>query len=55
MNGIGLTVNYRSGEMVTSKTGTIEQARRTSKGTPEYFVRWADGTSGWFLAANLKF
>jgi len=49
-----MTVNYRSGATV-GQAGTIEQERRTGRGAPEYFVRWADGTSGWFLASNLHF
>lgn len=56
MSGIGMTVNYKSGTMVVAdRVGTIEQERRTTRGTPEYFVRWANGETGWYLASNLHF
>ena len=52
----GLTVNYRSGTFVNSaKTGTVEQERTLRGGRKEYFVRWADDTTGWYLASNLQF
>jgi hypothetical protein len=51
-----MTVNYKSGTMVVrDRVGTVEQVRRTSSGKPEYFVRWANSESGWYLASNLHF
>lgn len=55
MNAIGMTVRYKSGETVTSKTGTVEQERVNSHGRKEFFVRWADGSAGWYLASNVQF
>ncbi len=56
MNAIGMTVNYKSGEMiVTTRRGTVEQVRNRSNGKNEYFVRWANGDTGWYLSSNLSF
>jgi hypothetical protein len=56
MNAINMTVNYKSGEtVVQGRVGKVEQQRPRRNGTFEYFVRWGNGESGWYLASNLQF
>ena len=52
--GGGMTVRYRSGEMVTDRVGVVIEQRGRRNGM-EYFVRWYDGSTGWYLASNVKF
>lgn len=54
MSAIGMKVNYRSGETV-GRAGVIVDERRTSRGTPEYLVKFEDGSQMWLLAQNVKF
>lgn len=54
MSAVGMTVNYKSGEMVTDRTGKVEQVEYKN-GRPSFFVRWADGKAGWYAASNIKF
>lgn len=52
--GVGMTVTYRSGDLV-GQTGVILDTRRTRRGTPEYLVRFDDGREVWLLARNVQF
>ena len=54
MNAVGMTVNYKSGTMVTDRAGVVEQVSYRN-GSPRFFVRWSDGSAGWYLAQNVKF
>lgn len=55
MSGIGMKVQYKSGEAISEQVGVIENERRRPTGRVEYLVRWADGTSGWYMTSNLHF
>jgi hypothetical protein len=51
-----MRVYYRSGETINrERAGETTDERRSPSGNPQYFVKWADGTSGWYLAQNLAF
>lgn len=54
MSAIGMTVNYKSGTMVTDRQGVVEKVEYKN-GRPSFFVRWADGQAGWFAASNVQF
>lgn len=54
MSAIGMRVSYRSGEAV-GRSGVIVEERRTWRGTPEYLVRFDDGSEMWLPACNVRF
>jgi hypothetical protein len=54
MSAIGMRVSYQSGPVV-GRSGVIVNERRRMSGTPEYLVRFEDGSETWLLASNVKF
>lgn len=54
MSAIGMRVSYRSGDVV-GQAGVVIDERRTWRGTPEYLVRFDDGSEMWLLARNVRF